>query len=157
MLRTSRVVRFIIPSSSSPELPRFLSRREKPVVVSSGDLHAFVREYDHRSTMPRVFSGPSQSSFFSRQLFSGSLLAGVLTAGGIALFVLTFGYHIGKPVVDAHRELFWKHEGVEGGKEAGAGSDDSDNATATGEGATDAAADPVEEFDDLVAMEQDDD
>ncbi|CAG9574535.1 hypothetical predicted transmembrane protein [Leishmania major strain Friedlin] len=147
MLRRSRVTRFIVPSSSSPELPRFLTEREKPILSTSGDLYAFVVEYDHRSTIPRLGHGPVHSDFFSRYLFSGSPLAGALTAGGVALFVLTFGYHVGKPVVDAHRELLWKRADAAHDKR----SRESTEGAAAEEKGRDSLS-PVEEFDDLIEV-----
>ncbi|KAK7194197.1 hypothetical protein NESM_000333700 [Novymonas esmeraldas] len=149
MLRCSRAARFIVPSSSSPELPRFLSRRSKPIVTTSGDLREFVMEYDHRSTMSYLFRGPSNTDFFSSSLFSGSLTAGILTAGGIALFVLTFAYNVGKPVATAHRELFWRHPSTSTGSATNA-------AEAVEDDNDDGEVHPVEEFDDLVEMERED-
>ncbi|CBZ27395.1 hypothetical predicted transmembrane protein [Leishmania mexicana MHOM/GT/2001/U1103] len=146
MLRRSRVTRFIVPSSSGEELPRFLAEREKLILTTSGDLYAFVMEYDRRSTMPRLCSGPPHSDLLSRHLFSGSPLAGVLTAGGVAFFVLTFGYNVGKPVVDAHRKFFWKRADAAYGKRS---RETTEGAAAEEEEERDGLS-PMEEFDDLI-------
>ncbi|GET88907.1 hypothetical predicted transmembrane protein [Leishmania tarentolae] len=149
MLRRSCVTRFIVPSSSSPELPRFLSERQKPILSTNSDLYAFVVEYDHRSTMPYLFRGPVHSDFFSRYFFSGSLMAGLLTAGGGALYVLTFGYHVGKTVIDAHREFLWRRAHDADGKR----SREKAEGTAAEENEK-VRLSPVEEFDDVIEVKE---
>ncbi|KAG5478198.1 hypothetical protein CUR178_04912 [Leishmania enriettii] len=150
MLRLSRVAPFIVPSISSPESTHLLRREPKPSVTTSSELHAFVIEYDHRGAIPRFCRGPYRGDFFSTAAFSGSLVAGILTAGGVALFMLTFGYNIGKPVIDAHRELLWKNADAARGKRsleslerAAAKENEKDDVT------------PVEEFGDNIELEQD--
>ncbi|CAJ1026782.1 hypothetical protein Q4I30_004314 [Leishmania utingensis] len=149
MLHLSHVNRFIAPSSLSPEPSQLLRRRQKSTVTTSGNLHAFVMEYDHRSAMPRLRRGPFHGDFFSRYLFSGSLVAGAFTAGGVALFVLTIAYNIGKPVLDAHRELLWKRADAANGRRS---RENVEGPAATKEDDDDAS--PVEEFDDVIEMEQ---
>ncbi|KAG5500713.1 hypothetical protein JIQ42_04736 [Leishmania sp. Namibia] len=150
MLRLSRVASFILPSRCSPELTHLLRREPKPTATTSGELHAFVIAYDHRGAIPRFCRGPSRGDFVSNAAFSGSLVAAILTAGGVALFTLTFGYNIGKPVVDAHRELFWKSADAARGKRS---LERLEKAEAKEHGRDDVT--PVEEFDDLLELEQD--
>ncbi|KAG5477959.1 hypothetical protein LSCM4_05354 [Leishmania orientalis] len=150
MLRLSRVALFIVPSRSSPELTHLRRRGTKPTVTTSGELYAFVIEYDHRGAIPRFCRGPYRGDFFSTAAFSGSLAAGILTAGGVALFTLTFGYNIGKPVVDAHRELFWKSADAARGNRS---LESLERAAAKKNGRDDVT--PVEEFDDHIELEQD--
>ncbi|KAG5477721.1 hypothetical protein LSCM1_05017 [Leishmania martiniquensis] len=117
MLRRSRVAQCIVPGRSALEPTQPLSTSQKRIVPTNDDLHAFVMAYDHRAAaLPHFCRGPCEGGFFSNSAFSGSAIAGAFTVGGVALFLLTFGYNIGKPVVEAHRKLPWKGAGAARGR-----------------------------------------
>ncbi|KAG5503410.1 hypothetical protein JKF63_05548 [Porcisia hertigi] len=150
MLRVSRVAHSILPCSTSPELPRLLSKRRNPIVTVSSNLHKFVMEHDHRSRTSGFFRGPFPGELPFSHSSNGSLVGDVLTVGGVVLFVLTFGYNIGKPVIDAHRELFLKSTPAAYRERNDEGADGSwTEATESGD------ISPVEEFDDVIDMKQD--
>lgn len=141
MLRRSRLALFIVPNSSSPELPLFLSIKEKPASTAVNDVYRRVMAYDRKSHMnSKNCGGKGVQRSVAQRYFSGSLLGAAATATGIILFVLTFAYNVGKPVVDAHREYFSKLALKENG------ATDADDEEDGGD-----AAEPMEEFDDAVS------
>lgn len=103
-----------------PALARGLSRTRVVVQLShyylgvpdghvsqrDDSLYQFVLEYDRGKPM---CDGPSHAAgattFFATRPFSGSLVGGATSVAGVFLFCLCFGYFVGKPVVDAHKEL----------------------------------------------------
>jgi hypothetical protein len=145
MLRRSRLALFIVPSSTSPELPLFLSTKERPAGHAVGDVCRRVSEYDRHCRVrgSSHSAGSSQSTLLIHRYFSGSVVGAATTVIGVFLFLLTYAYNIGKPVVDAHREYFSKLASKDADADA-SGSDDDDSATPS----------PVEEFDDAMTDDE---
>ncbi|KPA79086.1 putative transmembrane protein [Leptomonas pyrrhocoris] len=147
MLRLSRLALFIVPSSSSPELPPFLSTKEKRAEPALGDVYRRVMEYDrHRSSSneERFTVRSLLRGSCTQKYFSGSMTGAATTAAGVALFLLTFSFNIGKPVVDAHREYFSKLDLKNDSHNDGDAQDRADGD----------APNPVEEFDDVAVEEE---
>ncbi|CAD2219914.1 hypothetical protein AGDE_13472 [Angomonas deanei] len=99
---------------------KYVSTEEEPPAGRSGkeiadrQLYQFVMEYDHGKRMRHEFGDSAvKSNYFSNKPFSGSPAAAVLTGVGIFMFCLTYVYHLGKPIVDAHRELWSSVDGVD--------------------------------------------
>ena len=143
MLRVSRLALFIVPSSSSPELPLFLSTKEKHEGPALDDVFRRVMEYDRQySISPRPLSSSSSlpGRSIAQRYFSGSVVGAAATAAGVLLFILTFAYNVGKPVVDAHRKYFAQLAL----KDSADDKEDEDSDVAN----------PLEEFDDAVVEEE---
>lgn len=101
-----------------------------------GDIYQLVLEYDHGGPMPGTFTSPQnfytpyhhplngcvpkghlahrfgrrppvgEPARYSSTPFSGSVGACLSTLTGVGLFLLTYGYFVGKPLYDAHMTLW---------------------------------------------------
>ncbi|KPI86436.1 putative transmembrane protein [Leptomonas seymouri] len=144
MLRHSRLALLIVPSSASTKRPSFLCLTEVHATPAIDCVYRRVMEYDRNSSSTsngQPSGEPLSSALVTRRYFSGSLMGAVTSVAGVALFVLTFAYNVGRPVMDAHREYFSKL----------ALEDNSSDAQDCAEGD---APNPVEEFDDAVVEEE---
>lgn len=108
----------VIPNSGTDMSHMFRHQARTPIISVNDDLYQYVVEFDHKKPMAHCFDSPHTATFFATKPFSGSPVAAATTAGGVFLFLLCFGYLIGKPVVDAHREYFSAPSGDSDGENA---------------------------------------